>query len=241
LKSSPKSLIVSPAVRGGSHRQQRGATRWIVVVVTAILLGALGAGAWWFLLREGAPIELGEPEHPVPEFSFDLTKVNGTAPGGEVPQQEVQDAAEDIRGTLDRMYVAGFVDPSKWEGGAFPEVLEQFEEGAMEKATEDLALLSVGGAEAEHIAFLEPAEGTLKVRVLVDGDGNAAGAVATTRFVADGELSDGGPLFVIHNGTYFMRPDGGRWLISGYDVNGVVQPGQRPTGPQAGPTTEATP
>ncbi|HEX5948657.1 MAG TPA: hypothetical protein VFZ45_03745, partial [Actinomycetota bacterium] len=64
------------------------------------------------------------------DFSFELSKVNGTAPGGDVSGQDVEEAAEGIRETLDAMYVAGFVDPGKWEGGTFPEVLEQFDEGA---------------------------------------------------------------------------------------------------------------
>jgi len=204
------------------------------------VLGALGAGAWWFFLREGAPISIGEPDHPVPEFSFDLSKVNGTAPGGEVPAQEVQGAAGSIRETLDMMYVAGFVDPSKWQDGAFPEVLEQFDEGAGERAAADLPSLSLG-AEAIQVAFVDPVVGTMKVRVLLDGEQQPAGAVATTRFVADGELDDGQPMFVIHRGTYYLRPDGGRWLISGYEVHGIVQPGARQTGPSPPGAVTTTP
>ena len=203
-----------------------------------LVLGAIGAGAWWFLLRDGAPIQLGEPERPVPDFSFDLSKVNGTAPGGDVSAQNVEAAAEGIRETLDAMYVAGFVDPAKWAGGTFPEVFDQFTEPAAERASVDLVYLTLGGG-TDRIAFVEPAVGTLKVRVLLGDNGAPAGAVATARFVGDGELDDGGPMFVIHRGTYFLEPDGRRWLISGYDAHGVVQPGNRPTG--GGASTEATP
>jgi hypothetical protein len=59
--------------------------------------------------------------------------------------------------------------------------------------------------------------------------------------VADGQLDGGGPMHVIHRGTYYLLPDGGRWMISGYEVEGVVQAGERLTGPgrdvpEAGPT-----
>jgi hypothetical protein len=226
-------------MRGGAHRQ-RGAVRWFAVVLSILVLGALGAGAWWFFLREGAPIDLGEPDHPVAEFSFELSKVNGSGPGGDVPGGEVEGAAEGIRETLDAVYVAGYVDPSKWEGGSFPEVLEQFDDGAAERASSDLAFLTLGG-EATRVDFVEPEVGTLRIRVLLDADAQPAGAVATARFVADGEFKDGKPLFVINDGTYYLRPDGDRWLISGYDVHGVVQPGQRPTGPQAAPTAGSSP
>jgi hypothetical protein len=211
-----------------------------VIVLGLLVLGAIGAGAWYFLLRDDAPFQLGEPDHPVPDFSFDLSKINGTAPGGEVPAQDVEAAAEGIRETLDAMYVAGFVDPEKWEGGTFPEVLEQFTEPAEERASGELHQLTLGG-EVGRVTFVEPALGVLKIRVLLDSDGESVGGVATARFVADGQLDGGGPMFVIHRGTYYLQPDGGRWMVSGYDVEGVVQAGERLTGPgravpDAGPT-----
>jgi hypothetical protein len=228
-------------MRGGAHRQRGGGRRAVAIVLGLLVLGAAGAGAWYFLLREGAPIQLGESEHPVPEFSFDLSRVNGTAPGGEVPSREVEAAADGIRGTLDAMYVAGFVDPEKWEGGAFPEVLEQFTETAADRASGELQQFTLGD-EVAQVAFVEPALGVLKVRVLLDGDGQPVGGVATARFVADGQLDGGGPMHVIHRGTYYLLPDGGRWMISGYDVQGGVHTGPRLTGPgaaqpQPGPTT----
>jgi hypothetical protein len=210
-------------------------------VLGVLVLAALGAGAWWFLLRDGAPIQLGEPEHPVPDFSFDLSKVNGTAPGGDASSEDVESAAERVRETLDAMYVAGFVDPGKWEGGTYPEVLEQFTEPAAERASAELPQLTLG-SQADQVAFVEPVVGTLKIRVMLDGEADPVGAVAATRFVADGELDGGGPMHVIHRGTFYLQPDGGRWAISGYDVQGVVQAGPRLTGPgaaspQPGPTS----
>ena len=202
-----------------------------------LVIGALGAGAWWFFLREGAPIPLGEAEHEVADFSFDLSRVTGAAPGGDVSSSEVESASEGVRETLDAMYVAGFIDPDKWEGGTYPEVLEQFTEAAGERASAELAFLTLGGG-SDRISFVDPTIGTLKVRVLLAEGGEPAGAVATTRFVGDGAFDDGGPMFVIHDGTYFLQPDGGRWLISGYDVHGLVQPGDRPTGEGV---TEPTP
>ena len=238
MKTAPICLIVSPAVSGGAHRQQRGGGRAIGIVLGILVLAAVGAGAWWFFLRPGAPIALGG--HPVADFSFDLSRVNGTAPGGELSSENVEDAAEGIRETLDAMYVAGFIDPGKWDGGTYPEVLGQFTESAVERASADLAYLTLGGG-SDRIAYVDPALGTLKVRVLLAEGGEPAGAVATTRFVGDGAFDDGGPMFVIHDGTYFLQPDEGEWLISGYDVHGVVQPGRRPTGQGATGPTEPTP
>jgi hypothetical protein len=203
-------------------------------VLAVLVLGALGAGAWWFFLREGAPIQIGEPDHPVPDFTFEVSKVNGTAPGGEVTSSDVEDAADGIHETLDAMYVAGFVDPGKREGGAYPELLEQFSDAASERASAELQQFTLGTG-AEQVAFVEPVLGVLKVRVMFDGESDPVGAVASTRFVADGELDRGGPMFVVHRGTYYLEPDGGRWLVSGYDVNGLVQVGPRLIGPGASP------
>ncbi len=197
-----------------------------------LVLGALGAGAWWFFLRPGAPIAIGQEEHPVADFSFDLSKVNGTAPGGAVSGDGVDDAAEDIRETLDALYVAGYIDPSKWEGGTFPEVLEQFDEAAAERASAGLDQFTLGD-QAEQVAFVEPVVGVLKIRVLFDAETDPVGAVATTRFVADGQLDRGGPMHVIHRGTYYLSPQGGSWRIGGYDVAGAVASGPRLTGPGA--------
>ncbi|MGH2545830.1 MAG: hypothetical protein ACRDHJ_03020, partial [Actinomycetota bacterium] len=136
---------------------------------------------------------------------------------------------------------AGFVDPAKWEGGTFPEVLEQFTEPGAERASGELHQFTLG-AEVAQVAFVEPAYGVLKIRVLLDGDSEPVGGVATARFVADGQLDGGGPMFVIHRGTYYLQPDGGRWMIGGYEVEGVVQAGKRLTGPGRDvPETGATP
>jgi hypothetical protein len=234
-------VIGSLPVRGGTHRSRRGGTRWPVVLGILLLLGAAGAAGWYFFLREGAPIRVFQEEHQVPDFSFQLGKVNGASVEGGAPEHELQDAAQGVLEAMDRLYIAGFIDPGKWEDGVFPEALEQFDRAAADQAQADLAYLTLGG-EAAQVEFVEPVVGKMDIRFLLDSGREPAAAVATTRFVADGELKEGGAMFVLHDGTYYLRPDGGRWVIVGYDVDGVVQPGKRPTGgPKAAPTAGATP
>jgi hypothetical protein len=210
-----------------------------VVLGVILALGAVGAGAWFLFLRPGAPIDLGGDDHPVPDFSFELRKVNAASVGEE--ESDLDEAAEGVQETLDALYVAGFVDPDKWEDGTFPEVLEQFDRTAAKQAAADLPFLTLGG-EAQQIAFVEPVLGKVDIRFLVDAEAQPAGAVATTKFVADGEFDGGDPLFVLHDGTYYLEPDDDGWVIVGYDVDGVVQPGRRARGgPTAGPTGQPTP
>ena len=224
--------------RRGTHRQGRGGRRSAVVLAVILALGAIGAGGWFLFLREGAPIPLTEQARTT-AFSFELRKVNAASVGEE--ESDLDEAAESVHETLDALYAAGFVDPDKWEDGTFPEVLEQFDRNAAKQAEADLPFLTLGG-EAQQIAFVQPVVGKLDVRFLVDAEAQPAGAVATTKFVADGEFDGGDPLFVLHAGTFYLEPDDDRWVIVGYDVDGVVQPGRRAKGgPTTGPTGEPTP
>jgi hypothetical protein len=218
----------------GKRRQAQQARRRRTSIGVGLLILAVGGGAvWFFLLRDT------RGGHPVPDFSFELHKVNAAAIGAAPGSEALQEGAEGVRATIDALYVAGFIDPDKWEDGAFPEVLEQFDGAAARQAEGNLQVLTLGDAAAE-VEFIEPALGTMNIRFLVDATRRLTAAVAVTRFVADGEDMAGRSLFVRHDGTYYLQPDeDGRWLIVGYDVSGEVQPGRRGgTQPTA---TEGTP
>lgn len=225
--------------RRGAHRNGRGGSRATVILSIAVLV-AIGVGAWFLFFRPGAPIPLG-PARSVADFSFDLGRVSAASVSLGAHEEDLDDPAEAVRETMDALYVAGFVDPAKWEDGAFPEVLEQFAGPAARQAETDLPYLSLGG-EAGQVEFVEPVVGKLDVEFLLDADRQPSGAVATTRFVADGEFRGGRPMFVLHHGTYYLRPAQERWVVVGYDVDGVVQPGRRPTAGSPRPApTETTP
>jgi hypothetical protein len=135
--------------------------------------------------------------------------------------------AEAVRETMDALYVAGYVDPEKWEEGAFPEVLDQFAESARRQAERDLDQFTLG-QDAQGISSVRPVNGRLDVEFLADGEQNPIGAVARALFAANATLKSGGPAAIQHEGTYYMRPDGDRWLIIGYDVRGIVTPVEQP-------------
>jgi hypothetical protein len=207
----------------GSHRARRtGIRRPVIAGIVAVAL--LGAGGWFLFFREGA----GNPftDEEVPEFSFELGKVGGAAVavGDTASQEEVDEAAEGIRETLDGMYVAGFIDPSKWEDGTFSEVLEAFREDAQRRARRDLSNLTLGD-DAEHVASVTPDVGRLSIRFLVGEERELVSAVAATSFAAGGELKDGRPLIVQHRGSYYMHPGDDGWEIVGYQVRGIVTTG----------------
>lgn len=217
----------------GKERRGRKQSRGVLIGIVLLILAVAGGALWFLSLRDGV-------DRPVPEFSFELRNVKGASVADAASEESLQEGADEVRTTMDALYVAGFIDPGKWEDGTFPEALEQFDGGAAEQAESDLQFLTLGD-ESENVESIDPVLGTMNVRFLVDAEQRLSAAVATTRFVADGRYEDGGPLSVRHDGTYYLRPDeDGRWLIVGYEVRGTVKPGRRTAGPQPG-AAEVTP
>jgi hypothetical protein len=191
-----------------------------------LILGVVAAGAWFLFLREGAPISItGEPE--VPEFSFQLVRVKGDSPAGNIDGEGLMGEAEAVRETMDALYVAGYVDPAKWEGGNFPEALEQFDDSVRRQAEKDLDQFTLG-QDAQGIKSVRPVKGRLEVKFLADSDQNPIGAVATAIFAANATLNGGGPAAIQHDATYYLTPEDDRWLIIGYEVRGIVTPVDQP-------------
>lgn len=174
-------------------------------------------GAVWFVLFRGDGL-IG-PE--VPEFSFELGRVKGQGIRGPGSSEALQAPAEELRSTLDAMYVAGFIDPGKWDGGRFPEVLEAFAGPAARQARRDLGDLTLGST-SRRLERVEPKPGRLSVSFLLEGNRPFA-AVAFATFRAVGELANQGRLSIEHRGEYVMRVVDGAWRIVGYEVRGDLQ------------------
>lgn len=196
----------------------------------AIIALAVAGFAAWYLFTEGPLSSL------TADFTFELGKVGGSSVAERPPEADLRDAAEEIRETLDAMYVAGFVDPAKWKGGNFPEVYDAFTDEIKAKVRADIANLSVGG-DAPKIQSVDPISGRLSVRFLVNAELELIGATAHATFAANAlATSDGGPVAIQHDGTYYMEPVDDTWLINAYEVEGIVT---RVTEPL--PDPEATP
>jgi hypothetical protein len=103
----------------------------------------------------------------MPEFSFEVRNVKGTAGADVASEQGLEEGAQEVRTTMDALYVAAFIDPGKWENGTFREALEQFDAVAAEQAEHDLQLLTLGDASA-NVQSIDPVLGTMNVRYLFD-------------------------------------------------------------------------
>ncbi|MDQ3991711.1 MAG: hypothetical protein M3245_05320 [Actinomycetota bacterium] len=172
--------------------------------------------------RQPAPPE--SPARPVPEVSFKLEHVKRITTVANTREDEVDRVAREVRAVVERLYAAGFVDPARWRGGAFPEVLELFAVRAGRHARRDLGHLTLGG-DASHVVLVRPTRERLRVTLLIGTERAPVAAVAHTRFRAEAELADGGALHIVHRGEYTMRPEAGAWRIVGYRVRGNLSSG----------------
>jgi hypothetical protein len=179
-------------------------------------IAVIGAAAWFLFLRDDGLLRTD-----VPDFSFELGQIKGQGVEGSAAAGRLQGPAEDLRATLDAMYVAGFIDPGKWEGGTFPEVVEAFAGPAAKQARRDLQDLTLGST-SRRVASVRPGRGRLNVSFLLDGRRPFA-AVALATFQATGALRGGGRLSIQHQGEYVMRVVDGAWRIVGYEVEGSLE------------------
>jgi hypothetical protein len=206
-------------LRGREHA--RVGLRVPVVAGAVLLVAAIGAAVWFFLLRDGGGFLGGGDETPA--FRFDLRKVSSVALDGKASKPALKQAALDLRATLDAMYSAGFVDPAQWEDGEFPAVLQAFSSRASGGARKDLPDLTLGPAALE-LDSVEPGRSRLDVRFLLTPNRQPFAAVATTTFHAEGALESGGSLSVVHEGRFLMQRIDGEWLIVSYEVDGKLRP-----------------
>jgi hypothetical protein len=211
--------------RRGAHRNGRGGSR-VTVIVVILIVAVVGVGGWFLFLREGAPIDLGGPD-PAEDFSFQLVRVKGESIEGNVEPEELEDDAEAVRETLDALYVAGYIDPAKWEGGTFPEALEQFSPSVRKQARREIDQFTLG-ADFARVENVRPVNARLDVSFLTDAEGTPVGAVAETVFAANARSTQGGHVSMQHDGTYYLLSQEDRWLISGWDVKGIVTPVEKP-------------
>ena len=198
----------------GSHRADGEGTRWRGVLGVIAAIAVAGAAAWFLLGGES-------PLRETADFSFEFGKVGGSPVAEKASDPELQQAANEVRETLDGLYVVGFVDSGKWEGGTFPDIYDAFAEDLEARVRKDLPNLSLG-TDAAKIDTVDPISGRLTIRFLVNEETELIAATARTIFSANAVAKDGGNVAIQHDGTYFMQPEDGRWLIDGYDVEGIV-------------------
>lgn len=153
---------------------------------------------------------------------------------------DLEGARDAVVDLLDELYTTAFVDPGRWEGGAFPELGSYFTGRAAARAEQDREGLTLG-QDAARIERVVPTSATLRLSILVDPQAAPYAAIATAAFRGDGRTTDGGAVEIVHEGRYLVRRVEGGWRIIGYDVQGSLESVADPGPGTPGATPEATP
>jgi hypothetical protein len=148
-----------------------------------------------------------------------VAKVNAAALKGRPSRRPLRVPAEEIRQTITEMYLGGFVDPARWAGD-FTGVVEAFAPKVRDRARQDLAQLSLGRA-ARSLTEVRPIRSRIVIEFLTDAQQRPVAALTDMEFSGTG-VGDGFEIPIRHDGDFVLRPFGGRWLITGYEVDGRI-------------------
>jgi hypothetical protein len=142
---------------------------------------------------------------------------------GDLKPRKLRSPAESVRQTFTDLYSTAFVDPARWEGGAFSGIFDHFVPATREQAGRDLADLTLGRA-AGHLTAVRPEWARLDVRFLLGPARVPVAAQASMRFAATAFALDGTEVPLRHRGEYVLERLEGRWLVVSYEVEGGFGP-----------------
>ncbi|MEA2504486.1 MAG: hypothetical protein QOG36_1529 [Actinomycetota bacterium] len=129
------------------------------------------------------------------------------------------DVATHVLATLNEFYNIGFLHPSRWGGGSFPDLQGLFTPDARYTVAPNLPTLSLGPV-ANVLAKVDP---TLQhagiIAVLIEQNQGASYATVSTRFEGKGTPTDkaADPISVGQS-AQFMIDVGNGYRIAGYDI-----------------------
>jgi hypothetical protein len=196
---------------------------WILLGLL-LLAGGLGVWLWASSGEPAAGPSVGPSSSPSPvppAYSVEVTlrRVKAIPVRGSVKARKLRAPAEEVRQTFTDLYAAAFVDPARWEGGAFPGIFDHFAPTARGEARQHLDDLTLGRA-AEHVSAVRPEWARLDVRFLLGPARVPVAAQASMRFAATAFNEDGVEVPIRHRGDYMLERLEGRWLVTSYRVNG---------------------
>lgn len=194
-----------------------------------MLVAATLGGAIWYTLTRGGGAEPGPAsptqvggDHPV-EFELEVRRVSVRSVAAEVSQGQVDAAKEGVHATVQDLYMGAFVDPARWDVGAFPDAFQAFDEGAAERARSELDALTLGSVAGE-LEWVEPSAGRYSLVFLLDEQNRPVTAVAGVVFRATGHLKDGETVSISNGADLFLRPVDGIWRVFSYTASTQIGP-----------------
>jgi hypothetical protein len=196
--------------------------RWPLYAAAAGALAVIVVLVVIFVVKPGGNAA-NEPSAQTPKFDFQIlsaTPIPGSEHTSGDPAGAAKKAGDDIRLVLDRMYSLAFLDPNDWQSGDYASVFGFFDRGAAaRRAQADASTLTLGSNAGTRFADVQPAGGTLSVRVLLDGSGTPVSAAAAVQFKAKATGKGGPSELVTSKGHYFMHILEGGWTIFAYSIS----------------------
>jgi hypothetical protein len=200
-----------------------------LVVAGVVLLVAVGVGLA-FLFRDGgdavrtegpgepSPAASVAPETPAFRFRVTARRIEPTTGAGlsERDRRAARRATDAAQALLTRLYVEGFLDPSSWREADYDAAFAVFTRAAASEARRRAGAVTAGPHAGDRYTAIEPAGGTLSLRVLVDRAGAPALVAGVVEFRARA-LGDP-PVAIRSEGSFLLRRGAHGWRIVSFDV-----------------------
>jgi hypothetical protein len=200
--------------------------------VLVVLIVVVGGGVAFFLLRNDTagnaqePSAGGSPTISVPSnvaaptINFHLKQVTPTtigAPGSDVDQAS-QKASQDVTQALAQFYEQAFLTKANWSKADYAPAWASVVAESRNAAQRDEDLLTLGKDAPNQYSTVAFDNGDVSVQLLLDENSQPKSAIASVHFNATAKDKDGSTTAVRSVGRYFLRPEGSKWMIYGYQV-----------------------
>lgn len=245
-QKTPLSQAAPTAGRAQKTNDRSKVARRRAIGVGVAIAAVVGVGAY-FLTGGETPDVIddiigGEPDREIPDFAFDLqqSKYEATVAGGNKDAQAAtaEEVGEQVKESLDEVFFVAFVDPDTW--GDPGEISDAFTQEAADTLEANLETLTLGADAGDVYEFVEPGRSTMNVLVLTKAEGGALRAVATVKFLAIAEHTDGTFSRISVTGTFFLLQDGDAWKIEAYEADRLEREIDPPASPAASTAPSAT-
>jgi hypothetical protein len=213
---------------------ERRRTLWLRIAGGVAVL-ALLVVAGIFLLGDGGPGGPDVGDLGPTGFSFELKRAKAAPISDRKPvdlQDEADEAAEDVKATMDHFYFEAYVNRDAW--GSYEDAFALLQDPAAASAGSDAEVLTLGTSAGENYEAVEEPAGNLNVVVLTNEEDVAVTAIARVVFRMNAQLTAGGTTRITSTGSYFLRPADEGWAIFAYRVDRNEREASEPS-----PTTEA--
>jgi hypothetical protein len=215
-------------VARATHRKN-GRSSFVVVLVLVIVVAA--GGVAFFLFRNDTAGNAqehhqGSPTITVPSsvapatINFRLKQVTPTTIGnpGSKTDASSQTAANDVKDALAQFYEQAFLTKDNWSQADYAAAWASIVPESRAAAQRDVDLLTLGKDAPSTYSSVAFGSGDVSVQVLLDENAQPKSAIASVHFNAEAKQKDGGSTAVRSVGRYFLRPEGDKWMIYGYQI-----------------------